>query len=592
MTLEPRSAQVDAPTAVAPPVLTAPLDLTDWGPIEARYERLIEAPLDAATFPEWLAEWSQLSEDVRESGSVISIAYSQATEDEARREAYMHYVRIVGPRRAEAEQALKAKAIEALDAGFGEGLEADLETTFARFRADVELFRPANVPLLAEDRARASEYGRTIGAISVDFEGRPRTLQGLEPFMASPERPVRERAWRAAMDAREAVRGELDELFDALVALRMEIAANADCGSFRDYQWRAMHRFDYTPDDAADFRQAIHETFVPALRRVHARRAAALGLGIDELRPWDLAVDPNGATALEPFASGAELAAGTERIFSRVDPALGERVARMRGAGLLDLDNRPGKAPGGYCATLHARRLPFIFMNAVGTDDNVRTMLHEAGHAFHVFETDDLPYFWQRHSPMEFAEVASMSMELLTAPYLPRDAGGLYAPVEAVRSGIAHLEHIIEFMPYMAVVDGFQDWLYASPEHTRAERDAAWLDLHERFCVGTAWSGLERIRSGMWQHKLHIFEVPFYYIEYGIAQLGALQVWRNSLADAPGALAAYRAALALGGTRSLPELFEAAGARLDFRAEAVAGLVEMIETAIDERYEDLERLRR
>ncbi len=586
MTIGSSSAPVALSVATGPPVLVSSLDFTSWEPIAERYSRLAAASLDPSTFPAWLDEWSRLSEEVSEAGSVISIAYSQNTEDEARREAYMHYVRVIGPRLADAKHVLKQKALAAIDAGAGSGLAPDgLETTFKRFRADVELFRDENVALLAEEQARGSDYGRTMGSILVDFDGEQRTLQGLEPYLASPERSVREGAWRASMSAREEVGNSLDDLFDELLGLRVKIAANAGYENYRDYQWQAMHRFDYTPDDSATFRSAIEATFVPALRRVQARRAEALGLEV--LRPWDLQVDTNGDEMLKPFQGGEELAEGAERIFAKVDRSLGERIGTMRREGLLDLDNRPGKAPGGYCATLGARRLPFIFMNSVGTDDNVRTMLHEAGHAFHVFETAELPFHWQRSSPLEFAEVASMSMELLTSPYLARESGGLYAPIDALRSRIAHLEHIIEFMPYMAVVDAFQHWLYAHPEHDRAERDAQWLELHERFCVGASWEGLESIRARLWQHKLHIFEIPFYYIEYGIAQLGALQVWRISLDNASDALDAYRSALALGGTRTLPDLFAAAGARFEFSKDALSGLVELVESSIVTLYDEL-----
>jgi oligoendopeptidase F len=255
-------------------------------------------------------------------------------------------------------------------------------------------------------------------------------------------------------------------------------------------------------------------------------------------------------------------------------------VATMQAEGLLDLENRKGKAPGGYCSTLPVRGRPFIFMNAVGTEDNVRTMLHESGHAFHVFDRRVLPLVWQRRTPMEFNEVASMAMELLPSEYLTRDQGGFYDERDALRARIQHLERMVVFLPYMATVDAFQHWLYAHPEHTRAERDAAWLALHERYNVAGDWSGHADSRASLWQHKLHIFEAPFYYIEYGIAQLGALQVWRNSLADAPGALAAYRRALALGGTVPLPALYEAAGARLVFDAGGVAELMGLVEASM------------
>jgi oligoendopeptidase F len=464
-----------------------------------------------------------------------------------------------------------------------------MATTLQQFRTDVELFREENVPLLAEEQATASRYGETIGSLTVDFDGQERTLAQLAPYRAEPNRALREAAWHAGHDAMLSVRSPLDDLFDELLALRRRIAANAGYDNYRDYKWRQLGRFDYTPDDAVRFQAAIRDAVVPALERQHERRAAALGL--PALRPWDLDVDVHGDRPLRPFDTGDELSEGSIRIFDNVDRELGGMLRVMRDEGLLDLDNRKGKAPGGYCATLSARHRPFIFMNAVGTEDNVRTMLHEAGHAFHVFDRRPLPLIWQRRSPMEFSEVASMSMELLTSPYLARERGGFYEPEDAVRARIQHLERIIAFLPYMATVDAFQHWLYANPEHSRDERDEAWLGLHEAYNVGVDWSGFEEGRESLWHHKLHIFQVPFYYIEYGIAQLGALQVWRNSLTDPADALRRYRAALALGGTRPLPELFETAGARLAFDTETVAELVELVEGTIRSLETELTSLR-
>jgi oligoendopeptidase F len=251
---------------------------------------------------------------------------------------------------------------------------------------------------------------------------------------------------------------------------------------------------------------------------------------------------------------------------------------------LLDLDTRAGKALGGYCSTLPLRRRPFIFMNVAGTHNDVQTLLHEAGHAFHVFATSELPLVWQIESPMEFAEVASMSMELLSAPYLTKDYGGFYTPGEAARARIEHLEGGLLFLPYMAVVDAFQHWVYthADAAANPANCDAAWGELWDRFMPDVDFSGFENERVSGWHRKLHIFHVPFYYVEYGMAQLGALQVWRNALNDQAGAVVSYREALALGGTKPLPGLFEAAGAEFRFDTEMLADLVELVEDTIEE----------
>lgn len=559
-------------TAPLLPALPDALDLSDWEHLASQYEALQTRPLHDADMPAWLGDWSRLSERIWEAAALTSIRYSQDTEDPTRKAAYLHYVKEILPHIRVAEQALKERW---LATGWA---APELDTALRQFRTDAALFRPENVPLQAEEQAEAAKYGETVGGLTVEFEGQARTLAQLAPFRAAADRAQREGAWRAGMTAMLGLRAELDDQFDRLLAHRTRIAANAGFDNYRDYRWQQLGRFDYSPADSLQLQEAVLSEAVPALARLAERRRQALGL--DQLRPWDLEVDLFGGAPLQPFETGAELAAGSQRIFERLDSELGERLGILAREGLLDLENRKGKAPGGYCSTLPQRGMPFIFMNAVGTEDNVRTMLHEAGHAFHAFDTRPLPYLWQRRAPMEFNEVASMSMELLTSPYLTRDQGGFYELRDAARARHQHLERILVFLPYMATVDAFQHWLYANPGHSRTERDGAWLDLHRRFNVAADWSGFDESRRSLWQHKQHIFQAPFYYIEYGIAQLGALQVWRNSLADAPTALADYRRALALGGTVPLTGLFEAAGARLVFDAAGVGELVRLVEDAL------------
>jgi len=302
-------------------------------------------------------------------------------------------------------------------------------------------------------------------------------------------------------------------------------------------------------------------------------------MGLAELRPWDVSVDAMGLAPLKPFDAIDGLTSPAAEIFSNVDPNFGDYFRRMAGAGLLDLDNRKGKAPGGYCQTLAFRKMPLIFMNAVGVDGDVRTLLHESGHAFHAFEAASQPLIFQRHPGSEMAEVASMSMELLASPYLDRPHGGYYTASEARRSNARRLEDIVLFLPHCASVDAFQQWIYLDPDGRDAgARDRRWLELRRRFEGDSVdWSGLDPERIARWYQQPHFFASPFYYIEYGIAQLGALQIWRNSLRDQSDAVRRYREALALGATRSLPELLQAAGARLVFDREGVRELVALIE---------------
>jgi oligoendopeptidase F len=384
------------------------------------------------------------------------------------------------------------------------------------------------------------------------------------------------------MDLWLASRQLLDKLYSDMLALRRQVAANANLPDFRAYVFRDFARFDYTPEDCLAFHDAIEAVVVPAAQRIYQKKRVRLGL--DALRPWDEQVDTSDAPPLKPYQGQDELIQGSLNILNTVDPALGNHFAVLAEEDLLDLETRQGKALGGFCAPLALRERPFIFMNGVGIHRNVQTLLHEAGHAFHTFEKVTLPLIWQKSVPMEFNEVASMAMELLAAPFMTKQYGGFYTPSEAARARIEHLEGIITFLPYMAVVDGFQHWVYTNVEATMdaANCDAAWDALWTRFMPGISWDGFEDARVTGWHRKLHIFEVPFYYIEYGMAQVGALQVWRNSLKDQAGTVDAYRRALSLGGTKTLPELYEAAGAQFRFDNPLMTELVSLVEETIEE----------
>ena len=342
-----------------------------------------------------------------------------------------------------------------------------------------------------------------------------------------------------------------------------------------EYSFRNRERFDYGIAESVRFHEAVERVVVPLARRIHEEHRAAMG--VETLRPWDLSVDPLGRPPLQPFRDVEQLAAGTETVFHDVDAELGDQFAFLRAEHLLDLANRKGKAPGGYQTTLEDKRLPFIFMNAVGLDSDVRTLLHEGGHAFHTLACRGEPLAAYRESPLEFCEVASMSMELLGA----RRLGPFYDGPDADRSCRKLLEGIVLILPWIATVDAFQHWIYNHPDHTRDERKAAWKSLLDRFGGLVDWSGYEEARDHSWHRQLHIFLYPFYYIEYGIAQLGALQIWQRSLTDRAVAVADYKKALALGGSRPLPQLFEAAGIRFDFGDDLIASLMETIRTELD-----------
>jgi oligoendopeptidase F len=560
-------------TASVLPTSPAALAKATWDEVVPYFDDLLERPLDASTVEEWLAAWSRLEELVTEAAAQAMIAYTIDTSDAEKEKDHLRFSTEILPKMEERSVEL-ARRFVAL------GHDApELATTLARFRTSIEIFREANIPLFSELEELSARYQRITGSMTVTWEGEERPLPQLQPFLKSPDRAVRERAFRAATQPYMEERGALAGLFDRMFELRQRAARNAGFANFRDYIFPAKFRFDYTPADCERFHEAVERTAAPAVARVMEHRRQRLGL--DALRPWDLAVDPYRAAPLRPFETVDQFVVAARRVFDRVDPILGGQFQTMIDERLLDLDSRKGKAPGGYCETLHFRGRPFIFMNAVGLVDDVMTLLHEAGHAFHAFASHRQPLIWQRHVGSEAAELASMSMELLASPHLAQPTG-YFTPEDHRRAWLEHLEDVLLSLVHIASVDAFQTWIYTSPDGADAvARDAAWLRIRSRFERGVDWSGLERERVARWYRQLHIFMYPFYYIEYGIAQIGALQIWRNSLADHAGAVARYREALALGAVRTLPDIYRTAGARLTFDAGRIGELVELVEDQID-----------
>jgi len=544
-----------------------------WDDIVPYYDELAERPLGPGTMDAWLHDWSTLEALLTEAAALAMIGYTIDTGNAEQEAAHLRFSTEILPRAEEKSVALAKRLVAS---GY---TRPDLATTIQRFRTSIEIFREANVALFAEAEQHCATYQRITGSMTAEWDGEQRPLPQLLPFLKSPDRAVRERAWRASTAPYLAERGAMAVLFDAMYALRQQAARNAGFANFRDYIFPAKFRFDYTPGDCERFHDAVERTVVPAVERLldHRRRR----LGLHALRPWDLQVDPYRDQLLRPFCTAEELVAKARAVFARVSPELGAEFQTMIDGRLLDLESRKGKAPGGYCETLQHQGRPFIFMNAVGLVDDVNTLLHEAGHAFHAFAAHPQPFIWQRHPGSEAAELASMSMELLAAPHLAGPAG-FFTDEEGRSAALEHLEDILIALAHIASVDAFQHWIYVSGEGEDADaRDRAWLRIRSRFERGVDWSGLDPERIARWYRQLHVFLYPFYYIEYGIAQLGALQVWRNSLADAGTAVIRYREALALGATRPLPEIYRTAGAALSFDAGLMADLVTLVEDRIE-----------
>ena len=555
------------------PESSAALAGATWEDCLPYYQELAAASLDAGTLTGWLFDWSRLESLLSEAASLAMIAYTCDTTDSAKEAAHLRFSTEILPKAEEQSVGLARRLVST-------GIVPDgLETTVARFKRSIEIFREENVPIFAELEELASRYQRVTGGMLAEWEGERRPLPMLSPFLQARDRTVRERAFRATVTPYVAAQQELSELFDLMYQRRQQAARQANFSDYQTFSFAAKHRFDYTPGDCERFHDAVDAVVVPAYARVLAARRGRLGL--DALRPWDLSVNPYRAEPLRPFRTGDELARGAHRVINALDPLLGSQFGVMMDEGLLDLDSRKGKAPGGYCDTLHVKGRPFIFMNASGVLDDMVTLLHEAGHAFHAFASHELPLVWQRHPGAEAAELASMSMELLSGAFLSRPDGVLDERDAAI-ARLEHLEDVLANLVHIAAVDAFQGWIYTSGEgHDAAARDQAWLRIRGRFEQGVDWSGLTAERIARWYRQLHIFLYPFYYIEYGIAQLGALQVWRNRKRDGASALDSYRSFLSLGATRPLPELYRAAGAALVFDAVAMRPLIELVEEEIE-----------
>ncbi len=546
----------------------------DWSNLQPRYEALSREHVSAENAAAWLLRWSDLERSIYE---VISRAYrakSEDTTDQAAERSYLNLVENVVPHAKVAHNKLEQKlaALPVAD------LPNDALELVKRTAANLEIFREANVTLETELDKLGVEYDKIVGAFTIMLNGEELTLYGAFAKLQEPDRTVRETAYRALVARWEQDRAALEELFMQMLHLRRQIAKNAGFSNYRELVWKAKSRFDYSPEDCRTLHASILEHIVPVLQSEMTKHRESLGL--DSLKPWDMDVDSGNRPPLKPFTSIQDLETVCQRVFGSLDSQLGQMFGTLMEQD-LDLESRKGKGPGGYCDFHPQSGRAYIFMNAVGTQDDVQTLLHEGGHAFHALESNaHQKLYWNLHGPMEFCEVASMGMEMLAQPYLERSNGGFYSPEDAARARHDQLlEAVIKFLPYMAVVDAFQHWLYVdAPEHvTIHEINAKWAELHQTFLPHVDFVGTEQGLAFRWQRQGHIFTAPFYYIEYGIAQLGAVQVWRNALENEAQAVKQYRQALALGYTCGLRDLFETAGIKLAFDSGHVAGLTRLVQ---------------
>jgi len=549
-----------------------------WEEIQPLYQQLLDIELSEDTLVSWMEKWSDLRKLLDERYARLELATAQDTTDEAAEQEYLDFIEKVKPSTQAADQKLKEKL---LDSGLvPEGMELALK----KMRTEADLFREENLPLITEESTLGTQYSKILGTQSVEWQGEEMTLVQAKSALLTSDRKVRKEIWELISHRQLEDREAINDLWKKFMDVRWKLASNAGFSDYRSFSWLQRLRLDYSPEESRQFLNAVKEVVVPAATRVYERYQTRLGIG--QVCPWDLVDnrDTFSLPAIQAFETEGEFISRVGNILNHLDPVLGEYFKFMQDNDLLDLMNRKGKGPGGFCTSFATQSRPFIFMNAVGQASDLEVLFHESGHAFHVFERSHLPYHHQWRSNMEFNEVASTAIELLAEPYLSEDRGGFMSAEDAARTRLVNLEGSLLFWSYMAVVVAFQHWVYENPDLGKNPDacDKKWAELIDIYMPGIDWDGYPEVKMTGWHRKLHIHQLPFYYIEYGLAALGAFQIWENAQKDQGKALQQYRQALALGGTVSLPELYRAAGANLSFDADTLGSTVQLIEKTLAE----------
>ncbi len=564
-------------TSIPRKYLPQDLSITDWASIEPYFKELLERPLPTReVLQQWLSDVSELEAVVGEDAAWRQIRMTCDTENKSLEEAFTFFVMEIQPKIQPLADQLNRKLVEN---EFTATLEGEAYEVYLRnVRKNIELFREENIPLQAEIAVMAQQYGVISGKMSVEVEGREYTLQQASKFLENPKRELREEVYRKIMERRLQDKEQLDELFTKLVQKRDQVGRNAGFANYRDYKFADLGRFDYKKEDCFQFHDAVKNSVLPLVSFIYDRKRQKLGL--DSLRPWDVDAEPEGIQPLTPFSTGEELVNKTIECFNRMNPFFGECLVKMKEMGRLDLDSRKGKAPGGYNCPLPETGAPFIFMNAAGQMGDVTTMVHEGGHAIHSFLAHDLPLTAFKEYPMEIAEVASMTMELFSMDHWDVFFND---PADLKRAKQQQLERVLTIFPWIATIDKFQHWVYENPNHSTEERTENWRRILNEFTSDSMdVTGLEEFRRYSWQRQLHLYEVPFYYIEYGIAQLGAIGLWKQFKEDREKAINNYIRALKLGGTRTLPQLYEAASLKFSFAPDYINELMLFVQKEMEE----------
>lgn len=550
--------------------------LTDWASLEPYLKNLLEREINSREDLEhWMKDSSELEAVISEDACWRQIKMTCDTENKALEESFTFFVIEIQPHIQPYADKLNKKLIES---PFTSALDHKRYFTYLRsVKKNIELFRENNIPLQSELSVLAQQYGVISGKMTVEVNGQEYTLQQASKFLESHDRSLREKVYFKIQERRLKDKDALNEMYSQLIEKRHQVALNAGFKNYRDYKFVEMGRFDYSKEDCFKFHEAVKQHVLPLVDLIYQNKRKKLNL--DTLRPWDTEAEPDGTTPLNPFKNSDDLIEKSINCFHQLRPFFGECLKKMKAIGHLDLESRKGKAPGGYNCPLAESGAPFIFMNAAGQMHDVTTMVHEGGHAVHSFLAHPLELSSFKEYPMEIAEVASMAMELFTMDYW----NTFFTNDEELQRAKEHqLERVITIFPWIAIVDKFQHWVYENPTQSLAERSDKWMEILNEFSSSAIdWSGLDEYRRVAWQRQLHLFEVPFYYIEYGIAQLGAIGMWKQFKENKEMALDNYTRALSLGGTRTLPELYESAGLKFDLSAEHIESLMLFVQKELE-----------
>jgi oligoendopeptidase F len=550
--------------------------VTTWEGLESYFKELAERPIGSvADLEKWLKDMSELEAIVSEDACWRQIRMTCDTENKSLEAAFNFFYMEIQPKIQPYADVLNRKLIEC---PYLSSLDQKKYFTYIRsVKKSIDLFREENIPIQAELNVLQQQYGSISGKMTIEVEGREYTLQQAAKFLENPDRSLRESVYHKIYSRRLQDKEALNDLFSGLVGRRNQVALNAGFKNYRDYKFTEMGRFDYTPAECFQFHDAVREAVLPLVNEIYKTHQQKLG--VDTLRPWDTEAEPAGIEPLKPFSDGNELLQKTIACFNKLDPFFAACLEKMNELKHLDLSSRKGKAPGGYNMPLTESGAPFIFMNAAGQMSDVTTMVHEGGHAIHSFLSHDLELSAFKEYPTEMAEVASMAMELFSMDYWDV----FFDNADELKRAKRHqLERVITIFPWIATIDKFQHWIYENPAHTNEERTSAWMRIQSEFASSSIdYSGLEKYREINWQRQLHLFEVPFYYIEYGIAQLGAIGMWKQFKENKDKALSNYTNALRLGGTLTLPELYNAAGLSFDFKPSTIKDLVTFVRSELE-----------